>query len=189
MHQFKKGIKIIGIACSSFNRTKDQEVAVIGAIYRGASLFEGMIKTAVQVDGEEATDKIADMIKNSTHWQQLKVIMTRGVTIAGFNCLSLKQLSELTSLPVISIVDRKPDMDSIKSALQNLPNSKERFQILEENGLPIQMISSPEKEPVFVQFYSLTEEEVKQIITNATIVGRIPEPLRVARLIAVGLTD
>jgi endonuclease V-like protein UPF0215 family len=187
--QVKKGIKIIGVACSSFNRTIDKNVQVIGVIYRGSTLFEGLEKTVVQVDGEDATDNIAKLICQSNHFKQLKVIMTRGVTIAGFNCLDLASLSDYTSLPIISIVDREPDMKKIALALQNLPNGSQRLKILKRNGLPKPILSSPKEEPVYVQSYGLTEDEVIQIIQNATVTGRIPEPIRVARLIAVALSS
>jgi endonuclease V-like protein UPF0215 family len=115
--------------------------------------------------------------------------MTRGVTIAGFNCLDLASLSDHTSLPVISIVDREPDMDKIATALQNLPNGNQRLEILKRNGLPKPILSSTEEAPVYVQSYGLSEDEVTQIIQNATITGRMPEPIRVARLIALALSS
>ncbi|NHJ40487.1 MAG: DUF99 family protein [Asgard group archaeon] len=186
--QVKKGIKIIGIACSSFDRTKDRIVPIIGVIYRGSDLFEGIEKTIVQVDGEDATEKIANMICESIHYQQLKIIMTRGVTIAGFNYLDLALLSKKTSLPVISVVDREPDMNKIADALLNLLNGEKRLEIIKKNGLPKPIISSPNEEPVYVQSFGLAEKEVIQIIQNATKSGRIPEPIRVARLIAVAFS-
>ncbi|NHK32107.1 MAG: DUF99 family protein [Asgard group archaeon] len=167
----------------------DRNVQVIGVIYRGSTLFEGLEKTTVQVDGEDATENIAKLICQSNHFKQLKVIMTRGVTIAGFNCLDLTSLSDYTSLPVISVVDREPDMDKIASALQNLPNGNHRLEILKRNGLPKPILSSIKEGPIFVQSCGLSEDEVIQIIQNATITGRMPEPIRVARLIAVALSN
>jgi endonuclease V-like protein UPF0215 family len=189
MHQLKSGIKILGIACSSFNRLEDQDVPVIGIVYRGSELFEGLLKTTLQVDGDDATNKIGNMICKSPHWKQLKVIMTRGVTIAGFNCINLKQLSEITSLPVISIVDRMPDMSSIANALKNLPNGSLKLQILKNNGIPKQLSLASDQEPIYVQSYGIEEDEVIHIIRNSVITGRFPEPLRVARLVAVGLAE
>ena len=167
----------------------DKDVQVIGVIYRGSALFEGLEKTTVQVDGEDATDNIGKLICQSNHFKQLKVIMTRGVTIAGFNCLDLALLSDYTSLPVISIVDREPDMKNIADALKNLPNGDKRLEILKRNGIPKPILSSSEEAPVYVQSYGLSDDEVRQIIQNSTITGRMPEPIRVARLIAVALTS
>ncbi len=128
------------------------------------------------------------MICESIHYQQLKIIMTRGVTIAGFNYLDLALLSKKTSLPVISVVDREPDMNKIADALLNLLNGEKRLEIIKKNGLPKPIISSPNEEPVYVQSFGLAEKEVIQIIQNATKSGRIPEPIRVARLIAIAFS-
>ncbi|MGC9778070.1 MAG: DUF99 family protein [Candidatus Heimdallarchaeota archaeon] len=183
--QFKKGIKIIGIACSPFNREKDTLVTVIGAIYRGSLLLEGVLKTKVTVDGEDATDRIAKMIKQSSHYQQLKLIMTRGVTIAGFNYIDQTKLNDLTDLSVISVVDREPDLETIHAALKNLPNGEERYQIIMKNGPPKPMISSSNEEPIYVQYVNMNEEALAQLLKEITIAGRMPEPVRVARLIAL----
>lgn len=181
----KKGIKIIGVACASFNREEDATVPIIGAIYRGSLLLEGVLKSQVTVDGNDATEIIANMILKSPHQPQLKLIMTRGVTIAGFNYIDLEELYKKTDLPVISVVDREPNMEKITNALQKLPNGEKKLAVIKRNGLPQAYTSSDENEPIFVQFIGIESEEVTQLLKDITLVGRIPEPIRVARLIAI----
>ncbi|MBK5114299.1 MAG: DUF99 family protein [Candidatus Heimdallarchaeota archaeon] len=183
--QLKKGIKIIGLACASFNREKDEKVSIIGAIYRGSLLLEGVLKNQITVDGNDATDRIVDMIQQSTHQHQLKLIMTRGVTIAGFNCIDLEQIHKRTGLPIISVVDREPNMEKITKALQNLPDGEKKLAILKKNGLPRPYISTVDNEPIYVQFKGIKHEEVSQLLKDITLVGRTPEPIRVARIIAI----
>ena len=184
----KEGIKILGIACSSFDRLKDTSVPVHGVVYRGATLFEGAMKTIITVDGEDATKKIITMIKQSAHYEQLKMIMTRGITIAGFNYIDIKQLNEETGLPVITVVDRKPDLEKIKSAIQNVVNWEHRFKIISNSGTISKLKTSTEEEPVYVQSISIEGEELDALLKKITIVGRIPEPIRVAKLIATAET-
>ncbi|HUT80824.1 MAG TPA: DUF99 family protein [Candidatus Bathyarchaeia archaeon] len=185
MQEMKKGIKIIGIACASFNRLTDKEVPVIGAIYRGTELLEGVLKTIVTVDGEDGTEKIAEMISTSTHWQQLKLIITRGLTIAGFNYIDLERLFELTNLPIISVVDRLPDMEDIANALTNLSNGEKRLAVLQKYLPPIICKTSKNEEPVYIQMIGIEPKQAIKLLREITIAGRIPEPLRVARLIAI----
>ncbi|MBN1328752.1 MAG: DUF99 family protein [Candidatus Heimdallarchaeota archaeon] len=186
-HEMKKGIKIIGIACASFNRITDKEVPVIGAIYRGAELLEGVVKTTVAVDGEDGTEKIAEMICNSSHLKQLKLIITRGLTIAGFNYIDLEKLFELTQLPVISVVDRLPDMDEIANALTNLPNGEMRLTILQKYLPLLTCETSSNEEPVYIQMIGIETRQANKLLREITITGRIPEPIRAARLIALAL--
>jgi len=180
--QIKKGVKILGIACSSFNRLEDKFVPIYGVVYRGASLFEGVLKTSIEVDGEDATEKIQTMIEQSKHNKQLNLIMTRGITIAGFNYIDIKKLYEKTGLPVISVVDRKPNFEKIRSAIKNVVNWEERYKVITNSSL-IREIQSSE-EPVFIQSIGFKEEEIATFLKKVTVVGRIPEPIRVARLIA-----
>ena len=184
----KKGIKIIGVACSSFDRVNDKKVKIVGAIYRGAELLEGVLTSKVAVDGEDATKQIANMIIDSTHYEQIKLVLTRGVTIAGFNYIDLHELHSLTKLPVISIVDREPDMEKIAKALTNLPNGNHRFQVIKKNGYPEPFKSNQTEEPIYVQYSGLKREEIESILNNSTITGRIPEPVRVARIIAIAIS-
>ncbi len=184
IQQLKKGVKILGIACSSFNRLEDQFVPIFGVVYRGASLFEGVLKTRIEVDGEDATEKIRAMIEQSNHSKQLKLIMTRGITIAGFNYIDIKKLYEKTGLPVISIVDRKPNFEKIRSAIKNVPNWEERYKVITNSGLIREIQSSEDEEPVFIQSIGFKDEEIATFLKKVTVVGRIPEPIRVARLIA-----
>ncbi len=185
--ELKKGIKIIGIACASFNRLTDKAVSVIGAIYRGTKLLEGVLKTSVAVDGEDGTEKIAEMICSSTHWKQLKLVITRGLTIAGFNYIDLKQLFELTKLPVISVVDRLPDMTDIASALTHLSNGEKRLAILQQYLPPITCKTAKNEEPVYIQMVGIETKQAIKLLSELTITGRIPEPIRAARLIALAL--
>lgn len=182
--QLKKGVKILGIACSSFNRLEDNFVQIFGVVYRGASLLEGVMKTSIEVDGEDATEKIQAMIEQSHHSKQLKLIMTRGITIAGFNYIDIRKLYEKTGLPVISVADREPNFEKIHSAIKNVTNWEERYKVITNSGLIREIQSSEEEEPVFIQSIGFKEEEIAAFLKKVTVVGRIPEPIRVARLIA-----
>ena len=181
----KEGIKVLGIACSSFNRIEDKTVAIIGVVLRGVDLLEGVLKTTVTVDGLDATDKIIEMIEKSPHKKQLKCVVTRGITIAGFNFINMQKIFQETNLPIISIVDRQPNITDIEQALENLPQRRQRLEILVNSGSPRKVTTSPEEEPVFVHSVGLDEQTIKQLLKKITRVGRIPEPVRVARLIAI----
>jgi len=180
----KEGIKILGIACSSFDRLSDKTVTVFGVVFRGSELLEGVLKTTITVDGEDATEKIIEMIEKSSHKKQLKLIITRGVTIAGFNYIDMQKLIKKTSLPVISVVDRQPNMGGIKQALENLPQSEKRLDVILNSGPIKEVKTSPKEEPVYVQSIGLEEKIMSDLLVKITKVGRMPEPIRVARLIA-----
>jgi endonuclease V-like protein UPF0215 family len=180
----KKGIKILGIACSTFDILSDKTATIFGVVFRGSELLEGVMKTTITVDGEDATEKIIEMIEKSSHKGQLKLIITRGVTIAGFNYIDMRKIFERTTLPVISVIDRKPNMNDIKKALENLPQSKKRSEAILNSGPLVEVKTSQKEEPVFIQSIGLENKIIANLLIKITKVGRIPEPIRVARLIA-----
>jgi endonuclease V-like protein UPF0215 family len=97
----------------------------------------------------------------------------------------MQKLYDRTSLPVISIVDREPNMDDIREALENLPQKEKRYEIILKSGPPRKVKISTKEEPVYVQSIGLEQQIVNNLLKKITRVGRIPEPIRVARLIAV----
>ena len=171
-----------------FDRLKDKTVPLFGVVYRGSSVFEGAMKTTLTVDGEDATRKIIAMVKQSSHFEQLKMIITRGITVAGFNYIDIKQLYEETGLPVITVVDRKPDLEKIRSAIQNVSNWEHRFKIISNSGEILKLKTSTEEEPVYIQSIGIKEKELDSFLKKITLVGRFPEPIRVSKLIATAET-
>ena len=57
----KKEIRVIGIDDSPFNKYKKDRVLIVGTIFRGGSLLDGVLSTKVDIDGEDSTKKIIEM--------------------------------------------------------------------------------------------------------------------------------
>jgi hypothetical protein len=181
----KKQIRLLGIDDSPFTFT-DKYATVIGAIMRGGEYLECVLKTQVAVDGNEATSVITEMINNTKHKQQLKAVFLDGVALGGFNIINLEELYTATTLPIITITRDKPDFDKIKTALQkNFNDWEERWHHLTKGELHT---IKTKHNPIYVKCIGLSLEEAKKIINISTIRGVIPEPLRVAHIIASGIT-
>jgi endonuclease V-like protein UPF0215 family len=126
------------------------------------------------------------MVKSSSHYGQLRVIMTRDSIVGGANVLSLPTLFQETGLPVIAVSDSKPDMVRVKKAFKRIhPDSWEsKYDLLEKSG-PIQTVESrPGRAKVFVQWAGLTFKQMVELVRKTATRSRIPEPIRVADLIA-----
>ena len=95
----------------------------------------------VAIDGLDATEKVASMIKGSPHSRQLRLVMLNGLTFGGFNVVDLKKLNLETSLPIIALTHNKPDLDDITSALKNLPECEERLRLVLKAG-PIHEVTN-----------------------------------------------
>ena len=181
----KRQIRILGIDDAPFT-FQDNYSTVIGVVMRGGEYLECVLRSQVTIDGAEATDVCTQMVLGSRHRKQLKVIMLDGVCLGGFNVVDIHVLSEATCLPVITITRDKPDFIKIKQALQkHFVDWKDRWTIMHKGKL--EKVTTKHN-PIFMKYTGLSLEEAKEIINISTIRGVIPEPIRVAHLIASGIT-
>ena len=146
----KPEIRVIGLDDGAFKQHVQSQVPVIGVVFRGGYWLDGVMQTKIAVDGFDATDKIAAMITASSHYKQLRVIMLNGVTFAGFNIVDVKELNASTKLPVIAVTREKPNFESIRKALKNLPNSEERWKTILSAGEPTKVSTRRAEAKVYI---------------------------------------
>ncbi len=183
--EIKKEIRILGIDDCPFNPYQLDKVVLLGVIFRGGLWLDGAMRTEVQVDGRDSTEKIVEMIRSSTHYKQLRVIMIDSITVAGFNIVDLQKLNDETRLPVIAITKEKPKEKEVKTALQNLPDWKERWRIIENAGSLNEIQIRNTK--LYAHIVGAILVDAEKIIRVSSTRANFPEPLRVAHLLAQGL--
>ncbi len=184
----KPEIRVLGVDDGVFTPHMKRLVPVVGVVFRGGYWLDGVMHTKVEVDGFEATDKIASMITNSPHYKQLRVIMLDGVTFAGFNVVNIKKLNMKTKLSVIVVTRERPNFEEIREALKNLPKSGERWKIILNAGEIFEVSTRSRNEKVYMQISGVLEEDARKILQLTSTRSNIPEPLRVAHLIASGIS-
>ena len=184
----KPEIRVLGVDDGVFKPHSKSLVPVVGVVFRGGFWLDGVMHTRVRVDGLEATEKIASMVLGSSHWKQLRVIMLNGVTVAGFNIVDIRALSAETGLPVIAVTRDKPNFGEIYEALKNLPKSEERWRIISGMGEVHEVFTRSKREKVYLQMAGICGEDAKRIVQLTSTRSSIPEALRVAHIIASGVT-
>ncbi len=184
----KPEIRVLGVDDGVFKPHTRGLVPVVGVVFRGGYWLDGVMHTKVRVDGFEATKKIVSMIKVSSHYKQLRVIMLNGVTIAGFNVVDIKKLNVETGLPVIAVTRDKPNFDEIREALKKLPESEERWRAILNAGELYEVPIRSGKGKIYMQTSGISEGDARKILQLTSTRSYIPEALRVAHLIASGLS-
>jgi endonuclease V-like protein UPF0215 family len=181
----KEEVRILGIDDGPFTR-RDKKVIVVGVVFRGGEFIDGLLRTYVDRDGLDATEKLSEMINSSRHKQQLKIIMLDGITLGGFNIVDVKKLYSETRIPVIVINRKVPDLKSIKFALEkNFDDFEKRWRMILNAGRIKEL--KFEKFSIYYQNVGLEDEDAEEIIMISVKHAQIPEPLRVAHLIATGI--
>ena len=184
----KPEIRVLGIDDGAFIPHVKGQVPVIGVVFRGGYWLDGVMHTEIAVDGFDATEKISAMIAGSPHYRQLRVIMLNGITFAGFNIVDVKALYVATKLPVITVTREKPDLEEVRKALQNLPCSETRWESILKAGEPVEVSTRNAEAKVYVQTAGVSKEDAQKILRLTSTRSNIPEALRVAHLIASGIS-
>lgn len=185
----KPEIRVLGIDDGGFVPRTKGTVDVVGVVYRGGQWFEGVMKTKITLDGLDATEKMATMIKGSSFCGEIRVIVLDGVTFAGFNVVDISELSSRLNLPVISVVREKPDLENIKNALKNLQDFEVRWQAMENAGELFTVETKEGENPVYMHTAGILREDAEKVMRVTSTRSLIPEALRVAHIIASGLSS
>lgn len=158
------------------------DVDLIGAVFSGNCLT-GVLRSRVRRDGANATERIARVIEESRYLEQLHLVLLQGIAVAGFNVVDIHALALRLALPVVVVMRRHPDLQAIRAALlDKVPGGRRKWQLIEQAG-PIREASG-----VWIQCAGVSHEDAMAAVARLALHGRIPEPLRVAHLIAGGIS-
>ncbi|USG99611.1 DUF99 family protein [Thermococcus argininiproducens] len=183
IRKVKSQIRIIGFDDGTFSfksKLNRDRTILVGVIMKGSQDVMGVVTRWIEVDGKDATEKMIEAIVNS-RFKDLRVIMLKGVTYAGFNVVDVVRLSKETGLPVIVVIRKKPDLQAMEKALKkHFSDAEERTSLLHKAGKIKELI--PGK--LYYQAVGISYEQAEEIIRLAQKSSLIPEPLRLAHMIA-----
>jgi endonuclease V-like protein UPF0215 family len=183
----KSEIRVMGIDDGPFVAHTNGKVLLVGTIFRGGQWLDGIVRAYIDIDGTDATQRITDMVNKSRHKGQLRVILVDGVTFGGFNVIDIQEIFRQTGVPVIVVSRKMPDFSKVKEALKNLPGWQERWRMLRAASKIHRVKSRPQAAPVCVQVAGINLTDAEQIVKLTSTRSLVPEPLRVAHLIATGI--
>jgi endonuclease V-like protein UPF0215 family len=111
--------------------------------------------------------------------------MIDGTALGGFNVVDIDNLSRATGVPFCTVTRDRPDLESMRVALQkNFSDWKRRFEKVERHALNE---VRTEHGTIFISVSGTTVEEAQELVHASTLQGSIPEPLRLAHLIATAM--
>lgn len=173
---------VIGVDDAPFSREHRGDVRIVGTAYSRLRL-EAVLSGQVRRDGSNATRSIATMILSSRYAEHTKMVMLQGIALAGFNVVDLHKLKELLNKPVLVVARKQPNYASIREALlSKVRGGAKKWALIEKAGA-MEALGG-----LYVQRAGLTLLEAEGVLKALCVHGHIPEPLRVAHLIAGGVT-
>ncbi|MFH1820960.1 MAG: DUF99 family protein [Methanobacteriota archaeon] len=185
--RIKPEIRILGIDDGPFEPDYRGKVPLVGAVFRGGRWLDGVMLTHVEKDGLDVTERLVEMIGGSRHREQLRVLMVDGVTFAGFNVLDVSEVFKRTGLPVVVILREIPNMVDIRKAIRHLKGWRERWKIIKAMGEIYPVTTKINEAPVYMQPVGMRREDAENVVKLSSTRSLVPEPLRIAHLIATAL--
>lgn len=180
----KKELRVIGIDDAPFDKFDPLQkyVLVVGTVFRGGDFMDGLVSCKVEKDGDDATLRIIEMINNCKFKPQLRAIFLNGIAVGGFNVINPSALHKETGIPVIVVIRDYPDYIKIFSALEKL-DMKNKIILIKNMPKPVKM------NDVYVQYIGIDKEQTKRLLRICCTHSNIPEAIRVAHLVASGVSD
>jgi len=177
----RKLTNVVAFDDAPFSHGHRGEVPVVGAVCAGLRL-DGVLIGRVRRDGANAARNLVRLVSESRFARHVQLVMLQGVALAGFNVVDVRFLSRRLDVPVLVVSRKQPDMDAVREALlHRVPGGAHKWKLIELLG-PMEKTG-----PVFVQRAGLSLEEARILVDQFAIHGHIPEPLRIAHLIAGAL--
>jgi len=177
----KRHSNLIGFDDAPFPRGYQGKVTLVGAVFAGPR-FDGVVIGKVDKDGCDSTDEIVRLVDGTRFAEHVQLILLQGIAFGGFNVVDAVMLRERLDRPVMVVARKRPDMAGIRRALlSRVPGGSRKWELIERVGPMVPECG------VWVQRIGITAAQSRSVIERFAIHSRIPEPLRVAHLIAGAL--
>lgn len=171
---------VLGVDDAPFAREHRGDVPIVGVVCTSGRL-DGVLRSKVRRDGVDAARRIAAMLLGSPFAEAVQAVVLQGIALAGFNVVDLEALHAAIDRPVVVVARRPPDLAKIRAALTRLPGGARKWALVERAG-PMEPLGG-----VWVQRVGCTAAEAATLLARSRVHGALPEPLRLAHLIAGAL--
>jgi len=180
LHLEKKGLRGLAIAESFVQNSKNSVLA--GIIMRRDFIIDGFVLGKTTLEGDDATDEIFKMY-NKLERPDINYLLISGIIISMYNIIDIKKISNQLDLPVIGVTYE--DSQGIEDAIKHhFPNAYEKKLIEYKKLGKREKITLGTSHDVYIRYEGCEFSDVKKLLDDLTLQGSIPEPLRVAQLLA-----
>lgn len=179
-----RNLPIVGVEDGSFQKGITRRALLAVVLFKGLEIKNIKI-TKIAVDGLDATEKLAEVLGE---WE-FATVMLAGVSFAGFNIIDPTAIHEKFEKPVIIVTRTKPDNKAVHRALQrHFKDWRIRWEVFEKLRSFYKVAVLADEPPIYVKTIGVNVKCARNLIRALAVCGRVPEPIRVARLIARGLS-
>jgi uncharacterized protein len=179
LHTGKKAIRALGVA-ESF-RPSAKKSTLAGVVIRTDLVIDGFVLGAATVGGDDATSALLRMYRRLER-KDVNLIMLAGCVISRYNIIDLDEVASKSGLPVVCLTynESKGIEDAISRHFDQPEERLERYRRLGTRSLVL--LRTGHK--VYVRNAGIDDPEAKGALDAFTLQGGVPEPVRLAKLLA-----
>ena len=178
MHIAKRGLRVLGIA-ESFSA--DTTSLLAGVVMRKDLRIDGVSFTTTTIGGMDATDSVIALYRSFMR-EDINALMISGAVISWFNIIDPQQVAHVTERPVIIVTYE--DSDGIEADIRHyFPGDTQRLLRYAALGTRF-LVTLPTGYTIYIRSSGIPDRDAALLCTSFTHDGKIPEPIRVARLCA-----
>jgi endonuclease V-like protein UPF0215 family len=169
---------LLGIDDGPFDKDADAVTPIVGVVMEGSDLVEGVAMTHFPIDGAAVTDFLAEWIGGLRFLPGLQGIVLGGITIAGLAVVDVERLSEALGLPVLVVNRKDPSNHRLAGALTSA-GLGDRLEVVDRTPPSLSV-----SDGLFLACAGASPEAAARLVEASRRKGEMPEPLRLAHLMA-----
>ncbi|MGP8128988.1 MAG: DUF99 family protein [Candidatus Bathyarchaeia archaeon] len=177
--------RIVGVDDGAFQirRGAVGTAVIVAVLFQGCQISATRIGR-IEVDGTDANSVLIALLKTLAY----DVVMLSGISFGGFNLVDIKRLSRETGKPVIVVIGGRPNNTAVQQALRgHFEDWKRRWQTVRNAGSLYSCRPLVKEPKVYFEVKGCSPSFARKLITSSSMISRLPEPIRVAGLLARGL--
>ena len=180
LHLNKPGIRALGVA-ESFRQGQKRSV-LAGVVMRSDFVIDGVALGRTAVGGDDATSSIASLFR-SFHRNDVNLIMVSGAILSLYNIVDVDSLAKRTKLPVVCLTYK--ETAGIEGSIRrHFPDTAEKkLEAYRRLGRRTGVRLSTGHR-VYIRASGMDDDAVKKVLDAFILQGSVPEPVRVAKLLA-----
>jgi endonuclease V-like protein UPF0215 family len=179
-------LRIIGVDDGTFRLAKRaKQRALLAAVLYQNSRITNLRLGLIEVDGKDARRELESMLRGV----KLDVVMLSGISFAGFNLIDIRELVKSIRKPVIAISKDRPANAAVQRALRkHFDDWRDRWRIVQNAGPVYHVRPHPEDSELYFEVKGATPSFARRAIVSTAEISRLPEPIRIAGIVARGLS-
>ena len=177
--------RIVGVDDGALPSRRDADGhALLAAVVLQGSRIETIRAGSIDVDGTDANRVLTALFRT----MRFDIAMLSGISFGGFNLADIKDLARITRKPVIAITGERPNNKAVRAALRkHFDDWKERCRMVENAGKLYSCKPLTNEPELYFEVKGGSAALAKNAIFSSATISRLPEPIRVAGIVARSL--